>query len=158
LIVLCGWVQGREGDFSNLARLFLYANQSMDATPINLETAIPLEAGMPAGALDFADVTALKWTALHDAAAVVAALAGIPQQPLAAELHDFAGAVASAPHYRRELAAQGVEDLTAIMQPGIAALIAVRSRGGDATAPAVALWQEFTASRDALLAMVLPRD
>lgn len=130
----------------------------MDATPINLETAIPLQAGMPAGALDFADVTALKWTALHDAAAVVAALAGIPQQPLADELHDFAGAVAVAPHYRRELAEQGVEDLTAIMQPGIAALIAVRSRGGDATAPAGALWYEFTASRDALLAMVMPKD
>lgn len=130
----------------------------MDATPINLDTAIPLEAGMPAGALDCADVTGLKWTALHDAAAVVAALAGIPQQPLAAGLRDFSGAVANAPQFLRELAQQGVEDLTAIMQPGLAALIAVRSRGGDATVPAAALWQEFTASRDALLAMVLPRD
>ena len=130
----------------------------MDATPINLDMAIPLEAGMPAGALDFADVTGLKWTALHDAAAVVAALAGIPQQPLAVGLRDFAGAVANAPQFRRELAQQGVEDLTAIMQPGLAALIAVRSRGGDATVPAGALWQEFTASRDALLAMVRPLD
>lgn len=158
MIVLYGWMQGPEAVFSNLAMLFLYANRSMDATPINLDMAYPLEAGMPAGALDLADVTALKWTALHDAAAVVAALAGIPQQPLAAELRDFAGAVANAPHFRRELAEHGVDDLTAIMQPGIAALIAVRSRGGDATAPAVALWQEFTASRDALLALVLPRD
>lgn len=130
----------------------------MDATPINLETAIPLEAGVAPGALDFADVTALKWTALHDAAAVVAALAKIPQQPLADELYDFAGAVAGAPHYYRELIEHGVDDLTAIMQPGIAALIAVRSRGGDATVPATALWQEFTAARDALLAVVLPRD
>ncbi len=129
----------------------------MDATPINLDSAIPLEAGLTAGAVGFSDVTGLKWTALHEAAAVVAALAGVPQQPLAPELRGFTGALARAPHFRRELAEQGVDDLTAIMQPGIAALIAVRSHGGDATAPATALWHEFTSSRDALVALVTPQ-
>lgn len=130
----------------------------MDATPISFETAIPLDAAVPGIAADGADATARKWTALHDAAFIVATLAGVAPSPLAPALRAFPGAVQAAPHWRREVAAQGVDDLAAIMEPGLAALIAVHSSGGDASAPARALWQEFTASRDALLALVLPLD
>jgi hypothetical protein len=131
----------------------------MDATPINFETAVPFDsAGLPLCDPDFVGATAQKWTALHEAAAVVAALAGLPQQPLAPELRGFAEAVARAPRFRRELAEQGVEDMAAIMEPGLAALIAVHTAGRDASAPARALWQEFTTSRDSLLALVLPLD
>lgn len=129
----------------------------MDATPINFDTAIPIGPA-PAGDSGAADSTARTWAALHDAAFVVATLAGMAQSPLAADLRDFPAAVARAPRWRREMAEQGVEDLVAIMEPGLAALIAVHGRGGDAGAPARALWHEFTAARDALLGLVLPRD
>jgi hypothetical protein len=59
---------------------------------------------------------------------------------------------------RRDLLRQGVEDLAAMMEPGLAALIAVHSDGRDAAAPARALWQEFVAARDALLALAPPAD
>jgi hypothetical protein len=126
----------------------------MDATPISYDTATPYDA--PPIALDpFGEATGRKWAALHDAAAVVAALAG--ESPGAAPL-DFADLIGKVPSWRRELARQGVEDLVAIMEPGLAALIAVHTGGGDASAPASALWQEFTAARDALVALTLPHD
>jgi len=64
-------------------------------------------------------------------------------------LRDFAG-------WRRNLALQGVEDLAAILDPGLAALLAVHDSGSDAAPAASALWQEFLAARDALLALAPP--
>jgi hypothetical protein len=126
----------------------------MDATPISYDTATACDPP-PLAREPLGDATGRKWAALHDAAAVVAALAGesAPAEPV-----DFADMIARAPFWRRELARQGVEDLVAIMEPGLAALIAVHSSGGDASAPAAALWQEFTAARDALVALTLPQD
>ena len=130
----------------------------MDATPISLDTATRLDVAIPASLAGAADPVGAKWAALHDAAFVVATLAGVEQPMLAPELRVFPDALNSAPNWRRDLAEQGVDDLVAIMEPGLAALIAVHGSGVDATAPARALWQEFTASRDMLLALVLPRD
>ena len=59
--------------------------------------------------------------------------------------------------WRRAMAEQGVDDLSAIMEPGLSALLAVRARGGDASAPAMTLWEEFLAARDALLALAPPQ-
>lgn len=130
----------------------------MDATPINLDSATPLGSPLFRSPGAFPEVTAHKWIALHDAAAVVGALAGqAPEAPDAA-LAGFTAAIGEAPHWRRELAVQGIEDLAAIMEPGLAALIAVQSARGDAAAPARALWLEFTAARDALLALAHPFD
>jgi hypothetical protein len=122
----------------------------MDATPIDFAGATPLDA-------DLADATGRKWAALHDAAALVAGLAGLSPQPSGAA-EDFLAAIRKAPQARRELAEQGVDDLTAIMEPGLAALISVHGSGGDARAAAGALWQEFVAARDAVAALVLPPD
>jgi hypothetical protein len=132
----------------------------MDATPISFDTATPLDgpslAGFPAE-LDFA---AEKWTALHNAAFIVATLAGAgadtPQSPLDTELQAFPAQLSAAPGWLREIAEQGVDDLAAIMEPGLAALIAVHGAGSDAAAPARALWHEFAASRDALLRLMRP--
>jgi hypothetical protein len=125
----------------------------MDATPISFDSATPLVAGMPLGD-GSPDAIARKWAALDEAAAVVAGLAGVPVDLTG----DFALVLDGAPPSRRELARQGIEDLAAMMEPGLCALIAVHGHGGDTTAPALALWQEFAAARDALLAFVLPRD
>ncbi|MEJ5976872.1 hypothetical protein WG901_09520 [Novosphingobium sp. PS1R-30] len=130
----------------------------MDATPINFDSATPLGSlALPLPG-DLPDVAVRKWIALHDAAAIVAALAGLAPEAPTAALTGFAAAIGQAPHWRRELAVQGIEDLAAIMEPGLSALIAVQAARGDAVAPAHALWLEFVAARDALLTLSLPYD
>ncbi len=51
------------------------------------------------------------------------------------------------------MAEEGVEDVAAIMEPGLAALLAVHARGADAAPAALALWQEFLTARNALLTL-----
>jgi hypothetical protein len=98
----------------------------------------------------------LKWSAVHDAARVVAALAGVPSDMIAADTADFPAIMSSAGGWRLALAAQGVDDLAAVMEPGLAALLAIHRRGVDPTVAAQALWEEFVAARDALLALLPP--
>ncbi len=123
----------------------------MDMTPISFDAAA--RGDLP-GDPSPVDAAARKWSALHEAAALVAALAGTEDHWSAAELAHYPAMLAAAPPWRRDLAGQGIEDLTAIMKPGLAALIAVRSGGGEAAVPARALWEEYAISRDALLALV----
>jgi len=103
-----------------------------------------------------ASAMSMKWSGLHDAAAVVATLAGIVPEPMDSALRNFPVLVRDAGGWRRELAEQGIEDLGAIMEPGISALLAVHARGGNPAAAALALWNEFVAARDALLALAPP--
>ena len=103
-----------------------------------------------------ASALSMKWSALHDAANVVAALAGLAAEPPRSDLRNFPAVVRDAGGWRRELAEQGVDDLSAIMEPGIAALLAAHARGADASAAALALWQEFHSARNALLELVPP--
>lgn len=96
----------------------------------------------------------MRWSALHDAAAAVAAIAGIAAEPMTSALRAFPAQVRSHGGWRMELAEQGVSDLCAIMEPGLAALLAVKARGADARAPGIALWQEFVRTRDLLLELI----
>lgn len=131
----------------------------MDATPISFDSAMPISVPPvhPDGPRPTPAVLRRKWAALHEAAAVVAGLAGASAVP-PAQVHGFSEALADATHWQRELATQGVADLTAIMEPGLSALIAVHASGADPRPAARALWQEFVTARDALLALTLPRD
>ncbi|RZA25573.1 MAG: hypothetical protein EOP02_12100 [Proteobacteria bacterium] len=96
----------------------------------------------------------MKWTALQDAAAGVAVLAGLqPEQP-ALEIRRFPALIRDAGGERLKLAEQGIDDLAAIMEPGIEALLAIHERGSDAAAPAMALWHEFQDARTALLGLL----
>ena len=103
-----------------------------------------------------ASALGMKWSALHDAANVVAALAGLAAEPPRPDLRNFPAVVRDAGGWRRELAEQGVDDMSAIMEPGIAALLAAHARGADASAAALALWQEFHSARNALLELLPP--
>jgi hypothetical protein len=58
--------------------------------------------------------------------------------------------------WRRTMAEQGIDDLTAMIEPGIAALLAVNARGSSPASAALALWQEFHAARAALLTLIPP--
>lgn len=98
---------------------------------------------------------AQHWEALHEAAAAVAVLAGREPEPAGEWISDFPSRISTLDGWRKELVESGVADLSAIMQPGLAALLCVNSRGQNASAPAEALWQEFYAGREALL-RILP--
>jgi hypothetical protein len=97
-----------------------------------------------------------KWAALQEAGAVVCALAGEEPAKSSAELRNFPAMIRDAGPGRRALAENGIDDLVAMMEPGIAALLAVNARGIDATHAARALWREFVAARASLLALVPP--
>lgn len=103
-----------------------------------------------------ASATNMKWSALQDAAAVVATLAGLAPEARSPEIRNFPAVIRGAGNWRRESAEKGIEDLAAIMEPGIAALLAVNARGADARPAALALWSEFYAARAALLALAPP--
>jgi hypothetical protein len=87
----------------------------------------------------------------------VATLAGLAPEPDTRELREFPGLICTAEAWRRERAENGIADLVAIMEPGLAALIAVSERGADPQPAALALWREFAAARAALLSL-LPLD
>ena len=98
----------------------------------------------------------MKWAALHDAASVVATLAGFAPDGMSPQLRNFPALMRDAGGWRRAMAEQGIADISAFMEPGLSALLAVNARGVNPAAPALALWQEFVAARDALLALSPP--
>jgi hypothetical protein len=103
-----------------------------------------------------ASATSMRWAALADAANVVATLAGVEPERATPELHNFPALIRDAEPWRRERAEIGVADLAAIMEPGIAALLAVTARGADPKAAALSLWREFVAARSAIMALLPP--
>ncbi len=111
-----------------------------------------------AGRADFGagagSALSMKWSALHDAAAVVAALAGQPVEARRAEVRNFPAVVRDLGGWRYDEARRGIDDLAAMMEPGLSALLAVRARGIAAVPAAEALWQEFLLAREALLDLV----
>lgn len=100
-----------------------------------------------------ASAMSMKWSALHDAAGVVATLAGLGAEPMRPEVRNFPAIMRDAGGWRRNLAEQGIADLSAVMEPGLGALLSVHARGANPSAAALALWQEFQAARAALLAL-----
>jgi hypothetical protein len=103
-----------------------------------------------------ASATSMRWAALGDAAGVVAALAGFEPERASAEVRNFPALIRDAEAWRRERAEHGVADLAAIMEPGLAALLAVNARGADPRPAAIALWREFIAARAAILSLLPP--
>jgi hypothetical protein len=119
--------------------------------PPHPQSAFPsgLESGAGAGpSLD------AQWAALAHAATATAALAGPAVQAEAAQLTAMPRGLALVQGRRAGLIAQSLTDLVAVMQPGIVALLETRARGGNAAAPATALWREFVAAREGVLALV----
>ncbi|HCF25248.1 MAG TPA: hypothetical protein DER67_06955 [Novosphingobium sp.] len=98
----------------------------------------------------------MKWSALHDAISVVGSLAGLATEAMRPEVRNFPAVMRDAGGWRRERAEQGIDDLSAVMEPGIAALLAIHARGANPAPAALALWQEFHAARAALLALTPP--
>ena len=98
-----------------------------------------------------ASAFSMKWAALHDVAAAVARIGGLEDGPLPSRVRNFPVMMRKATAFQRELAEQGLEDLAAVMTPGLAALLATLARGADPRPAAAALWREFAKGRDRLL-------
>lgn len=107
-----------------------------------------------AGPRNHAQSLSVQWTALQDAAAAVAALAGLAAERPTPQVRNFPALIKDVGGWRFELAADLIGDLTAMMRPGLTALLAVNARGQDATAAAVSLWREFHHARNSVLALV----
>lgn len=93
---------------------------------------------------------AARWQSLDDAGRVIASLAQEPEPQPATQ---FAARIEAGADERHLLALRGVDDLAAMIEPGLSALLYICENGGDARAPAMALWREFSAARAALLAL-----
>ncbi len=98
----------------------------------------------------------MKWSGLHDAAETVAAIAGIDSPPMTPAVRNLPGMMRDAGGWRRQRAEQGIEDLAALMEPGLSALLTACAQGADPRPAARALWHEFVLARDALLALAPP--
>ncbi len=103
-----------------------------------------------------ASTLSMQWSALHDAVAVVGTLAGIAPEATRPEVRNFPAVIRDVGGWRRDQAEQGIGDLSAVMEPGIAARRAIHARGVNPASAAMALWQEFHAARAALLALTPP--
>ncbi len=114
---------------------------------------------VPAGSLlQDADTTSMRWSALGGAGKVVAAFAGEQREESAPEMREFTILLQSCPEWKRELVERSVNDLAAIMQPGMATLLAVNASGADVRPAAKALWREFIAARKAVIALLTEQE
>lgn len=91
--------------------------------------------------------------ALHDKAAVLAALARLAPER-AARGGEIDAVIARAQPWQRTLVAQTIEDCGAMLDFGLAALGTLSGRGQDAAAPALVLWREFHAARAAMVSVL----
>ncbi len=100
---------------------------------------------------------AAKWEDLHEQATQLAKLAEISPEPFVGALAAFPAQLGEASEWQRELAWQGIDDIDAMMRPGLAALATLTDRGAATTAPALALWREFYDARGAVMAIARGR-
>lgn len=101
-----------------------------------------------------ANTTSMRWAALVEAGKIVALLAGVEAERPIKQERSFPALIRDCPPWRRKLADNSVADLAAIMEPGLAALLAVNARGADSRPAAQALWNEFVNSRSAILSLL----
>ena len=95
-----------------------------------------------------------QWDALCEAAEAVAAIAGITGSQPADHLAALPAAIHQASGWRHSMAIDAVADMTAMMTPGLRALLTVSDRGQDPRPAALCLWREYRHACDALAGLV----
>ncbi|QKG70836.1 hypothetical protein [Erythrobacter mangrovi] len=95
-----------------------------------------------------------QWEAVHEAAAAVGHLAQLGREVVGDEVVGLPLRAAEKGGWHYEMVARGVDDLAAIMQPGLRALLSLTAQGQDTTAAALTLWHEFHTSRSAILSLI----
>ena len=109
----------------------------------------PAAAEAPAGEASLS----AQWSALREAGAAIGLIAGVAAERPGPAERNFAAAIRDLGGWHLDLARDGLCELAAMLRPGLAALLAVKARGCDASEPAKALWEEYRMRRDALLAL-----
>ncbi len=97
---------------------------------------------------------AQRWQDLHASAALLAKAADLTPEAFEGKLAAFPDTLGGASEWQRELAERGIDDIDAMMRPGLTALNTLTARGSDTSAPAIALWREFHHAREAVLATI----
>ena len=100
-----------------------------------------------------ADAVLPQWRALHEAAQLVAGLAGLSAAGAALAAAPGGEALAATQGWRLGLIGDGLADIAAILEGGIRALLAARSTGAPVEAAARAVGDEFVIARAGLLAL-----
>ncbi len=100
------------------------------------------------------EALSMQWEAVHEAAAAVGHLAQLGREPMGEELRTFPFRAAEQGGWHYEMAARGIDDLAAVMQPGLRALLSLTAKGQDTTAAALTLWREFHTARSAILGLL----
>lgn len=95
-----------------------------------------------------------RWRALHDQAGRIAEMAQLSPERFEGAIAALPDRIGDAPDWKRSLAWQHIEDIDAMMRPGLAALATITSRGLSAHVPALALWREFYNARGSVMALV----
>ena len=123
---------------------------------LSLATMLP-----PAGAADprISEPAALsvQWDAVHEAAAAVGILAQLGEEAVEDSVRNLPERAVAAGGAKLAMVTRGIDDLAAVMQPGLRALLSLTAQGQDTTSAALTLWREFHTARGALLALV-PED
>lgn len=101
-----------------------------------------------------ADASVGRWSAIHDAAEAVCAIAGRPLATPGPSACSVPSLLGSAEEDRREQAARAIDDIAAMMEAGLAALLTVNARGADPRPAAEALWQEFSRAREGVIVLL----
>ena len=94
---------------------------------------------------------AQRWFSLHENAQIIASMAALARENYEGAIASFPERIANAGDERLARAELTLEDIDAILQPGLTALLTIQGRGQDTTAPALALWREVHASRASML-------
>lgn len=95
-----------------------------------------------------------RWHTIAGDTSKLAALAGLHERASPQHPEAFLRALEQASEWQRELAWQGVEDIEALMQSGMAALDVLKQRQRDSRIPAMTLWRELDAARRSVMAML----
>lgn len=116
------------------------------------EPTLPRDAALHHGEVAHEALEA-AWLDLHWQSGTLAKLASIAAEPVQSG-PSLSRLIASARPWQTALLAQGIADVAAMLDSGMAALATLSGRGQETAAPALALWREFHAARGALLAVL----
>ena len=114
---------------------------------------MPPPAGKPDERLNENAALAGQWDALHEAAAAVGVLAQLGEEEATEEVRSLPQRAAKLGGTKLEMIARGIDDLAAVMRPGLRALLSMTASGQDTTSAALTLWREFHIARAAVLAL-----
>ncbi len=98
-----------------------------------------------------APMLAMRWSALADAGAVTAMLAGATDGAAHLPIKAALGALTG---WRGQMVDARLASLSATMEAGLAALLEMRQQGHDPRPAAEALWREFAEARAGIAAML----